>query len=136
MIDERAKRKPNFDERNSAPVVFGDGQTWHVPKPWLEIRPTFRGGKAVASYPVPTYGPEIDALLEAISECEDMVAQITAAASLAAYLLRWHYDLTDEDLDGVLVFRTAAEDPVCWVRDVMAIATGRSGPKRSRAGGS
>jgi hypothetical protein len=135
VIDERAKRKDNFDERNSAPVVFGDGQTWFVPKPWLEVRPTFRKGKAVASYAVPTYGPEIDALLDAITECDRLTDQITAAASLAAYLLGWHYELTDADLDQILVFRITLADPTEWVRDVIAIATGRSGPKRSRAGG-
>ena len=132
MIDERAKRKDNFDGRNSAPVVFGDGQTWFVPKPWLEVRPTFRKGKAVASYAVPTYGPEIDALIDAIGECERLDDQVTAGASLAAYLLGFQYELTDADLDQILVFRLALEEPMAWVREVIAIATGRSGPKRSR----
>jgi hypothetical protein len=33
MPDEAAKRKPNFDERNSALVILADGQTWYIPKP-------------------------------------------------------------------------------------------------------
>ncbi len=109
MIDEPSKRKPNFDLRNSAPVVLADGQTWHVPKPWLEIRPVFRNGRAVAAYPVYTCGSELDELTEAMSECDDRIAQITAAASLAAHLLCWHYELSDADLDQILAFRSADE---------------------------
>jgi hypothetical protein len=129
MIDERAKRKPNFDERNAAPVVLADGQTWHVPKPWLEIRPVFRRGKAVAAYPVLTCGPELDELVEAMSDCEDLHTQVAAVATLAAHLLLWHYDLADQDLDQILAFRAADDRSLDWLRQVVGIATGRSGPK-------
>ena len=96
MIDEKAKRKPNFDERNSAPVVLADGQTWFVPKPWLEIRPVFRKGKAVTAYPVLTCGAELDALIEAMAACEDLRrAGRRPSRRWRRYLLRWHYELTD-----------------------------------------
>ena len=134
-IDETTKRKPNFDERNSAPVVLADGQTWHVPKPWLEIRPVFRGGRAVHAYPVLTCGPELDGLVEAMAECDDLDSQVVAVASLAAYLLRWHYELTDAELDGLLCFRAADDTSLKWLRDVFAIAVGRNGPKAFGAGG-
>jgi hypothetical protein len=129
VLDEQAKRKPNFDERNSAPVVLADGQTWHVPKPWLEIRPVFRGGKAVRAYPVLTCGPELDGLVEAMAECDDLDSQVVAVASLAAHLLRWHYDLTDPELDGLLCFRRGDELSLNWLREVFAVATGQSGLK-------
>jgi hypothetical protein len=135
MIDEAAKRKDNFDQRNAAPVVLADGQPWFIPKPWLEVRPVFRGGKPVNSYRVLTCGPELDALLEAIGECDDLDGQVMALASLAAYLLRWHYELTDEDLDGLLAFRCGDETSFEWMSQVISIATGRSGPKVYRAGG-
>src|SRR5262245_20877097 len=135
MIDEKAKRKENFDERNAAPVVLADGQTWFVPKPWLEIRPVFRGGKALTAWRVLTCGPELDALIDALSECDDLDGQVTAAASLAAHLLCWHYDLTDAQLDELLAFRCADHSSLNWMREVLAIATGRSGPKASSAGG-
>jgi hypothetical protein len=135
VIDEQAKRKPNFDERNAAPVVLADGQTWHVPKPWLEIRPVFRGGKAAAAYRVLTCGPELDDLVEALSESNELDGQVVAVASLAAYLLRWHYELTDDELDQLLAFRCSDDRSLQWLRDVVAIATGRSGPKASSAGG-
>jgi hypothetical protein len=135
MLDEKAKRKDNFDERNSAPVVLADGQSWFIPKPWLEIRPVFRGGKPVSAYRVLTAGPELDALVEAMAQCEDLDCQVIAAASLAAHLLCWHYDLTDAELDSLLAFRAADPASLNWLRDVCAIATGRSGPKVCSAGG-
>ena len=135
MLDEQAKRKDNFDERNSASVVLADGQTWHLPKPWLEIRPMFRRGRAVSSYPVLTYGAELDALVEAISECEDRTGQLVGLCTLAAYLLQWHYELADGDLDGLLAFRAADPASAKWTETVIEVATGQSGPKVSRAGG-
>jgi hypothetical protein len=135
MLDELSKRKPNFDERNSAPVILADDQAWFVPKPWLEIRPVFRGGRAVSAYPVLTCGAELDGLVEAMSECENLSGQVMAIASLAASLLSWHYDLTDAELDGLLAFRRADEQSLNWLREVCDIATGRSGPKVWCAGG-
>jgi hypothetical protein len=134
MIDERARRKPNFDERNAAPVVLADGQTWHVPKPWYEVRPIFRKGRAVSAYRVLTYGPQLDELVKALSDNDDLDAQVIGVASLAAYLLQWHYELTDKDLDGLLAFRCFDPESLAWYRDVFAIATGRSGPKACCAG--
>lgn len=135
MLDEAAKRKPNWSERNSAPVVLADGQSWWVPKPWLEIRPVFRGGRAVSAYPVPTQGPELDELVDAMAECEDRAGQVMAAASLAAHLLCWHYELTDAELDGLLAFRLLHDESAEWMREIFAIATGQSGPKVWSAGG-
>jgi len=135
MLDEKAKRKPNFDERNSAPVGLADGQSWFVPKPWLEIRPTFRGGRAVGSYPTLSYGPELDGLLGAIGDCTDSLAQIVAVASLAAHLLTQQYDLADADLDELLCFRTRDEVSPQWMHQIVHIATGTSGPKAWSAGG-
>ena len=135
MLDEQTKRKPNFDERNSVPVVLADGQSWFVPKPWLEIRPVFRGGRAVTAYRVLTCGAELDALVEALSDCDDLQAQIMAIASLAAYLLTWHYDLADSELDQLLAFRQGDEASLAWFREVCQIAMGHSGPKVWCAGG-
>lgn len=135
MLDEASKRKPNWSERNSAPVTLADGQSWWIPKPWLEIRPVFRRGRAACNYPVLTNGPQLDELIEATSECPDRMTQVMAAASLAAHLLCWHYDLTDSELDQILAFRPADEDSAKWIRDVFDIATGASGPKACCAGG-
>jgi hypothetical protein len=129
MIDEKALRKPTFDESNSAPVVLADGQTWYLPKPWLEVRPTFRGGRAVDSLPALTCGAEFDSLRDAVQTAEgDEI--ITAGATLAAHMLLLNYDVSDAQLSTLLVFRTE----VSWLREAMAIANGATGPKASSAG--
>ena len=134
MLDETAKRKPNFDAANSVPVRLADGQDWQVPKPWLEVRPVFRGGRAERAYPVPTCGPELDALIDAVSESDEPAVWFSAIATLAARLLGYQYDLSDDDLDQLLRFRVSDPDSGQWLRDVMRIATGDTGPKAYRAG--
>jgi hypothetical protein len=134
MLDEFALRKPNFDQANSVPVVLADEQEWWFPKPWLEIRPVFKDGKAQNHYNVLTYGPAIDGLLAALADCSSFGEQVTAVASLAAYLLQWHYALDDPELDQLLAYRAHDTASQAWVERVMDVATGHSGPKRSRAG--
>ena len=133
MLDEPSKRKPNFDQRNSMSVVLADGQSWWIPKPWLEIRPVFRDGQAVTAYPVLTYNEALDELVQAIAVVEDIWEQVTAIASVAAWLLRWHYELTDHDLDQLLAFRRGDDVSLAWMQYVCNIATGQSGPKVSSA---
>jgi hypothetical protein len=135
MIDEKAKRKETIREADSAPVVLADGQTWYLPKPWLEVRPVFRGGKPTSVYRVLTCGAELDALIEALADVEDLDGQVVAVASLAAYMLRWNYELDDSELDQLLCFRCSDPTSLQWMRDVFSVATGQSGPKASSAGG-
>ena len=136
MLDEKTKRRKTFDERNSVPVILADGQPWAFPKPWLEIRASFRDGKAQTTYTVLTYGPELDALVKAIRECQNNVALLCGAASLGAYLVSQNYDLSDEDLDRLFVFRVGDSASWDWARAIMDVATGRSGPKRGSGGAS
>jgi len=135
VLNETAKRKANFDEANSVRVVLADGQAWAVPKPWLEIRPVFRGGEVVSNYPVFTYGPGLEALLDAIARADGLSEQIAGVATLAACLLQWHYELSDLDLDQLLAFRRGDPASAHWTERVIETATGRSGPKVGRAGG-
>lgn len=128
--DERSRRKETFDEPNSVAVTFHGGETWFLPKPWLEVRPVFRRGRAVDSVAMLTNGPELDELVDAIAEAESFAAQIVGAASLGAKLLLYHYDLADEDLDRLLCFRVTDPASMEWVQKVIEVATGRSGPKR------
>jgi hypothetical protein len=134
MFDERAKRNPEFDDRNSTWITLADGGRWAFPKPWLEIHASFRDGRAVASYPVFTYGPELEELVNAIDECRDDAALLVGAASLGAYLLRRNYDLSDDELDQL--FAVCVGDPLSWewVKAVIGVATGTSGSRSFRAG--
>ncbi len=134
MSDERAKRNPEFDEQNSTWITLADGGQWAFPKPWLEIRATFRGGRAAASYPVLTYGPELEGLVNAIDECRDNTALLVGAASLGAYLLRRNYDLSDDDLDRLFAIRIGDPSSWEWAKAVIGVATGTSGSRSFRGG--
>jgi hypothetical protein len=135
MIDERARRKPGFDEPNSVWITLADGARWAFPKPWLEVHASFREGRAVSTYPVFTYGPELDELVDAIGECRDNAALIIGAASLGALLLRHNYDLSDGDLDRLFAVRIDDPSSWEWAQAVIDVATG-SGGSRSFRGGS
>ena len=134
MIDEPSKRRECFDETNSVAVVLADGQTWYVPKPWLELRPGFHDGKAVSAYTVLTYNHEVDDLIQRLAEADNFVMQMSTVATLAAWLLQFQYDLTDADLDQLLAYRRNDPDSIAWAKTVIETATGRSGPKVLRAG--
>lgn len=135
MIDERTRRKPGFDERDAVWITLADGGRWAVPRPWLEIRASFRDGRAVSNHPVLTYGAELDELVRVIDECRDDAALLIAAASLGAYLLCHHYDLSDEDLDGLFAVRIGDPPSWDWARAVIDVATGTSGSRSFRDGG-
>jgi hypothetical protein len=105
------------------------------PKPWLEVRASFRQGRAVSTYPVLTYGPELDELADAVGGCRDNAALIIGAASLGALLLRRNYDLSDDDLDRLFAVRVGDPSSWGWAQAVIEVATG-SGGSRSFRGGS
>jgi hypothetical protein len=134
MFDERAKRNPKFDERNSTWITLADGGRWAFPKPWLEIHASFRGGRAVASHPVLTYGPELEDLVNAIDQCRDDAALLVGAASLGAYLLLRNYDLSDDDLDRLFAVRVGDPSSWEWAKAVIGLATGTSGSRSFLAG--
>ncbi|MHB8359798.1 MAG: hypothetical protein ACYDCP_09935 [Thermoplasmataceae archaeon] len=136
MIDEPTRRKPDvFDQANSVPVVLADGQTWHLPKPWYVIRPTFDGGVATAAYRFFSYSPKLDELVELIGATDDLDAVIVGVATLAAHILLYQYDLADAELDQLLAYRVGDPSSMDWTRAVMETATGRNGKKVGRAGG-
>jgi hypothetical protein len=134
MFDERAKRNTEFDGRNSTWITLADGGRWAFPKPWLEIHASFRDGRAVASYPIFTYGPELEELVNAIDECRDDAALLVGAASLGAYLLRRNYDLSDDELDQLFAVRVGDPSSWEWVKASIAVATGTSGSRSFLAG--
>jgi hypothetical protein len=127
MIDERARRKPEFDERNSVWITLADGGRWAFPKPWLEIH-------AVSSYPSLTYGPELDELVQAIGECRNNAALLLGAATLGAFLLRHNYEVADEELDRLFAVRRGDPSSWDWARAVVDVASGTGGSRSFRDG--
>jgi hypothetical protein len=139
MIDETSRRKPNFDEPNSVPVVLADGQAWYVPKPWVELWPRFEAGVARTTYPLLTCGPRLDALIGAVSDAIGDAGTygelLAGAATLGAWMLLTQYELSDADLDTLFCGRPLEPDSWDWVTAVFEVATGRNGPKAYRGGG-
>lgn len=134
MLDETARRRPDFDAHHATWITLADGTPWAFPKPWLEIHATFQGGRAVGSRPMLTYGPELEELIEAIEGCRDNEALLVGAATLGAYLIRRNYDLDDRDLDRLFAVR--AKDPSSWqwARELIDVATGTAGSRSFRDG--
>lgn len=136
MLDETALRRENFDEATSEPIALADGQTWHFPKPYLELRASFQNGGAAEARPVLTHGREIEEMLDAIERSDDDATILVKSAALAARLLSFHYELSDDDLNQLFSVRTGEPASWDWVRAVIDVATGRTGPKRGSGGAS
>ena len=115
--------------------MLADGQTWFVPKPWLVVRPMFKDGVAFSAYRFLTYSDVLDVLVDAIAAAVELDVIVSAVATLAAYLLRSHYDLSDADLDRLLAYRVDDPASLEWSGIVMETATGRNGKKAACAGG-
>ena len=100
-------------------MKLADSQEWLLAKPWLEVHAAFDGGRAVRTWPCLTYGPDLDALVQAMSNCEDNAALLIGAASLGAYLLQQNYDLADAEMDGLFAFRIGDPESWDWARSVI-----------------
>ena len=122
---EQYRRRDGFapDERTSTPVTLADGQVWHLGRPWLELVPIFRDGKPVDHARVLTCGDELDFLLELIARAKPGPAQILAVMAVGAFLLRRNYDLEDDELNRLFVFR-GDDDSQAMLRAIISTATG------------
>jgi hypothetical protein len=121
---EKHRRRPEFDAESGVPVRLANGEEWVLPRPYLEIRPIFRGGAAVARSRFLTCG-ELDPLIETIGRAEDPAAQILAVMTLGALLLRRNYDLADADLERLFVYRVGDPASEAMIRGIMDVATGK-----------
>ncbi len=134
MPIESTRRHPKFDDKHSVPVQLSDGQFWFIPKPWYEIRPIFQDGLAVDYNSCFTHGSELDDLIETISASDDFALRTLASVGLAAYLLKRNYDLSDEDLSDILIYRAGDPQSELMLREIIDVAMGLSGKKHSPAG--
>lgn len=122
---EKYRRKPDFDPEGCIPITLSDGCAWYFPKPWLEITPTFRDGKAVDRTKYLTCGPELDVLIESIGAEEDYGKQVLEVMTLGAFLLLRNYDVTDEELGRLFRYRVGDADSEEMIMSIMDVATGK-----------
>lgn len=125
MADEKGRRRDTF--AGGVPVVLGDGQPWHLPKPKVglahEVGPdgTLRFGKTRRSF-----GEAYDALLDVYLEAEDGPTEINALLALAVDLLARNYDLGGDDFRDLLP-RWLDDEPNTEMWTAIAdVAVGRS----------
>lgn len=103
MIEEASKRRPEFDEE-SVPVDFAAGR-FFLPKPRIVFRRGKVDGKTVA-IPSRTFGVDYDqklAAVEVAAKDGTVVELMTALFAIAEDLLSRNYELTDDELDAILV---------------------------------
>lgn len=126
---EQYRRKADLDLEICTPIILADGQEWYFPRPWLEIVPIFRDGKAVDRSKLLTCGPELDLLLESIAEEEDPAREILAVMTLGGFLLLRNYDLTDDELSQLFIYRPRDPASQDMLRSIIEVATGGGGMK-------
>jgi hypothetical protein len=100
-IDERPKRKPEFDEA-SVPVEIPGHGTWYIPRPRLTFRRRRLDGKTSAVAGT-NFGADYDALVSQVETAAEGTVRdfCSALFALAEDLLARNYDLTDDDLDAL-----------------------------------
>jgi hypothetical protein len=131
-LDEEALRRPEFVE--GEPIELGDGQSWHFPRPVLEL------------YPVPgpdgrlrfdgvrrSFGEDYDRKLDAFVAATGL-DEMNAALEVAVDLLDRNYDLTPEDYGSLLRWRPGDEENAAMWQAIADVALGRDAPKPTAVG--
>jgi hypothetical protein len=123
---EKYRRKPDFDLEYCTPVGLADGQEWYLPRPWLEVHPIFRDGKAVNCTEMLTCG-ELDPLLKLIGEeGDDPLRQSMHVLTLGALLLQRNYDVEDAELSRLFILRPGDSDSDRMITSIIDVATGNT----------
>ncbi len=132
MIDEQARRKPEFSD-DAVPIRLADGQEWYVPLPPGELILTSLDGDFA---PAPGWGSDWDAKIAALSDASkanEVTQVVRAAFGIAVYQLRRNYDLDLTDLQALLPWRPREEQNKAMWHSLMDAArgVGEPGPKPS-----
>lgn len=138
-IDERARRRSDFLP-DSLGLTLADGQEWYFPRPRVSFvyADTELGFERVSDTGDATFDralqDRIDAWRQA-AEDADVPRVIASQLGIARTLLLRNYDLTTDELRGLVRFRFGEDDPLR--DDVLAIAMGQPlTPKPTPAGDS
>lgn len=102
-FDERSRRRPTF-EQDSVPADFG-GAVLHLPLPRVTIRRRRNEDGTSRGEAYRGFGVDFDRLVDRVEEANTGTAVELAAAlfDLAADLIRRNYEVTEEELDELLV---------------------------------
>lgn len=132
-LDEKALRKPEWNEATGQWLTLADGQSWLFPKPVVRLKPKRVEGKITLSSSVSSFGPDFDAKVKALDDENDFVV---AVFELADDLFARNYDLSEDDRLELLAWNPQPDpetgDP--FLGAIVAIARGTNAPKLSTAG--
>lgn len=137
MRPESECRRPEFTEGYK--VTLGDGQEWTFPKPVLRLLPVRKEAGGFGLETAPPFGPDYQAELTryvdlAVEDEDSAFESMCLRVSLAATLLTRNYDLSDEEIQGLLYVEGGASEAAreMW-SEVDAVVMGRA-PKPSAVG--
>lgn len=133
MLSELEKRRPDY--RGGVPVKLADGQLWAFARPEVVFVPADNEDGFDEDW---NLGPDYRALIVAAQNASDGGGIIKAELALARYLLCLNYDLTTEDLRGLLRFSYGAganAETLATMKAIREVIFGNSEvPKTSAVG--
>lgn len=129
-LDEIGLRKPGFAE--GVPIVLADGQAWQFPRPKVEMCPVVRDGK-VTLRTATNLGREFDELIEESLHAEGFADELTVLWTVAVSMLRFNYDLADDDFVEILRYRQGDGLSELAIQAIIDVAFGNA-PKPSPVG--
>jgi hypothetical protein len=131
-LDEADRRLPTF--REGVPILLADGQSWHFPRPTIELFPTFDADGQVADFDGrPSFGPDYDDKLESFYAAEKGPSELKALMVLAVDLLGRNYRLGPIDFARLIRYRKEDEANRKMWQAIADTAQG-NGPKPSPVG--
>ena len=131
MLDETLLRRPDFQP--GVPIRLRDGQNWHFSRPQVQWRKT-RRDDIPGQPPRTSVGAAFDDAMSAIDRAETTPERLAGLFALAEAMLLQQYDLTADDLAGLLVYDPAdtpdpdlyeSENRSAWAA-IVDVATGRA----------
>lgn len=131
-LDENRLRRPEFLE--GVPIPLADGQTWHFPRPTIDVVPEVRADGAVKLASRPSFGPGYDDLIDAFHQASTPAEQLRALFTLAIDLLSRNYNLEPGHYPQLLRFRGGDRECETTWQQIVDVALGR-GPKACPVGG-
>ena len=134
MILEISKRRPGLDMEKSAPVTLFDGRVWFLPRPQIQFRRGTKPDGTVGLVGKTSLGPAYDAAVKILAEAQTIGDLALGHLELGAAMLAANYDLTDDEIEGLLVYAHDDEPNRETWADIVDIALGRNAPKPSTAG--
>jgi hypothetical protein len=105
-VTETAMRRPTFEP--GIAIKLDDGQEWEFPRPRVKWRMVLREDVRVLAGRT-HFGPEFDEMRERLNAAENDGDYLMASFTVAAWLLRRNYDLTEAEALDLLAYDTEDE---------------------------